>query len=91
MVVPGDQSTPKDLLPGGATNSKAGTTGVHGRMRAHLDAAADREKKEYPVLSCLRPERYLHDAHEYEAGAHDAASIHYSTFELSFLFQFTWM
>ena len=44
-----------------------------------MDEAADREKKEYPVLSCRLPGRYLYDAREYEAGAHDAASCIYST------------
>ena len=64
-------------------------------MRARRDAAADREKKEYLVLSCLRPEMNLRDARVYEAGAHDAASylqMHiYSTVGLSSSFQFTWM
>ena len=33
------------------------------------------------MLSCLRPERYLRDAHVYKAGAHDAASflLHFRT------------
>ena len=82
VVVPGDQSTPKDLLPGGRNLQQS----WHDRSAlahesAPWDAAADREKKEYPVLSCKLPGIYLHDAREYEAGAHDAASFHILHFE----------